>query len=187
METDDDLPEEPVIDDAIEELEELADLVDSGDERRKVRRAMRVLERTRQPGLFGDLRDSFGLRDAGEAFVGAFVFGVPMLVEGGTQEVGEFLADHLAYYGLTAVLGLGLLLGILSAVEFEQVEEDLLFGVVPRRLIGILLISGGTSLALMTAWGRVDWGAPRVATAQVVVTAVVMAIGASLGDILPES
>jgi len=43
-----------------------------------------------------------------------------------------------------------------------------------------------TALVLMTAWGRVDWATePAVAASQSLVTAVVMAVGASLGDILP--
>jgi hypothetical protein len=32
----------------------------------------------------------------------------------------------------------------------------------------------------------VDWGDPAVAFAQCLVTGVVMAVGASLGDVLPE-
>jgi hypothetical protein len=52
--------------------------------------------------------------------------------------------------------------------------------------VSILVIAGGLSVGLMTLWGRVDWGEPSVAAAQCLVTAVVMAVGASLGDILPE-
>jgi hypothetical protein len=55
------------------------------------------------------------------------------------------------------------------------------------RLVGLLAIAGGTALLLMTVWGRVDWAEPGLAASQTLVTAVVMAVGASLGDILPES
>jgi hypothetical protein len=37
----------------------------------------------------------------------------------------------------------------------------------------------------MTAWGRVDWAAPELAVATIVVAWMPMAIGAALGDILP--
>jgi uncharacterized membrane protein len=174
----------PDIDDAMDELEELEELVDSEAEREQVREAMRTLRRTR-PRPFGRLRDDFDLRDAGEALVGSFIFGIPMVVEGGTLEIGEFIAPRPLYVVLTALLGLALVLGILRAVEFEKVEADLLFGLVPVRLLGILAIAGGTALILMTAWGRVDWARPAVAASQTLVTAVVMAVGASLGDILP--
>jgi hypothetical protein len=177
----------PDLEDAIDELEELEELVDSAEEREQVREAMRTLRRAR-PRTFGRLRDAFDLRDAGEALVGSFIFGIPMIVEEGTLEVGAFIAGEPVFVALTAVLGLAFVLGILRAVGFEKVEEDLIVGVIPLRLVGILLIAGGTALLLMTVWGRVDWAAePRVAASQTLVTAVVMAVGASLGDILPGS
>jgi uncharacterized membrane protein len=179
---------DPDIDDAIDELEELEEFVDSEAERQQVREAMRTLERTRRrPRLFGRLRDGFDLRDAGEALVGSFIFGIPMIVEGGTLEVGAYIATRPLYIAVTALFGLAIVLGILRAVEFEKVEEDLLLGLVPVRLVGLLAIAGGTALLLMTVWGRVDWAEPGLAASQTLVTAVVMAVGASLGDILPES
>lgn len=179
-------PTNPGLGDAMDELEELEEFVDSEEEREQVRAAMRTLGRAR-PNPFGRLRDTFDSRDAGEAFVGSFIFGIPMVVEEGTLEIGVFIASRPLFVGLTALLGLALVLGILRAVEFEKVEEDLLFGLVPVRLLGILFISGGTALVLMTIWGRVDWTTPRVAASQTLVAAVVMAVGASLGDILPGS
>lgn len=172
------------IGDAMEELEELEELVDSPEAREQVREAMWTLRRSpRRP--FGRLRDSFDRRDAGEALVGSFIFGVPVIIEDGALDVGRFIADKPLYLVFTALLGLGLVLGILQAVEFEKVEEDLLFGVVPVRLVGILAISAVAAAVLMTAWGRVDWTESGVAASRTLVTAVVMAIGASLGDILP--
>jgi len=175
---------DPDIEDALDELEELEELVDTAEEREQVREAIRTVRRVR-PRLFGRLRDDFDLRDAGEALVGSFIFGIPMVVEGGTLEIGVYIATRPAYVALTALLGLAFVLGILRAVGFEKVEEDLLFGLLPRRLLGILAVAGGTALILMTIWGRVDWTTPVVAASQTLVTAVVMAVGASLGDILP--
>lgn len=183
---DDSVPDQtdPALQDAMDELAELADIVDSTEEREQVREAMDSLEAAR-PRPFGRLRDSFGLRDAGEALVGGFIFGIPMVVEQGTFEIGAYLATRPLALGLTAVLGLVLVLGILRAVEFEKVQDDLVFGRIPVRLLGILFISVLLAITLLTVWGRVDWGQPRVAGSQTLVTAIVMAIGASLGDILP--
>jgi hypothetical protein len=185
--TDADSPETPDLGDAMDELAELEELVDSPEEREQVREVMWTLRRAR-PRTFGRLREAFDLRDAGEALVGSFIFGIPMVVEEGTLEVGAFIAGRPLYLGLTAALGLAVVLGILRAVEFAKVEEDLVFGLIPLRLVGILTIAAGAALVLMTVWGRVDWaGEPQVAASQTLVTAVVMAVGASLGDILPGS
>jgi uncharacterized membrane protein len=177
-------PARPGLADALEELEELEEIVDSAEEREQVQEAMRTLRRTR-PRPFGRMRDAFDLRDAGEALVGSFVFGIPMVVEGGTLEIGAYIAPRPVLIAVTAALGFLLVIGILRSVEFEKVEADLLFGLVPRRLIGILAIAIGMAILLMTVWGRVDWARPAVAGSQTLVTAIVMAIGASLGDILP--
>lgn len=174
---------DPDIADAMDELQELEDLVDSPAERKQVRETMETLEAAR-PRPFGRLRDAFDLRDAGEALVGAFVFGVPMVVED-TEEIGRHLAAHPAALILTAGLGLAIVLGILRAVEFEKVQADLVFDRVPVRLLAILAISTGLAALVMTAWAQVNWDEPGVAASQTLVTAIVMAVGASLGDILP--
>jgi hypothetical protein len=147
---------------------------------------MRTVRRAGRPQVFGRIRDSFDARDAGEAMVGSFLFGIPMIVEGGTQEIGVAIADSPGALVGTALLGVALVLGILHAARFEEIEADLLFGVVPIRLVSILVIAGSLSLGLMTLWQRVDWADPAVAGAQCLVTGVVMAVGASLGDVLPE-
>ncbi|NHN49712.1 DUF2391 family protein [Halostella sp. JP-L12] len=178
--------EPPDIDDALQELEELEELVDSEAEREQVRETMRTLREAKDPRLFGRIRSAFDIRDAGEALVGSLVFGVPMLVEDGTRDVGTYIAANPPYFVLTLAIGLVVTVGILHAVRFEEVESDLILGIVPRRLVGILAIAGITAAVLMTAWGRVDWADPWVATCQTSVTGVVMAIGAALGDILPH-
>lgn len=177
---------EPDIVDVFEELEELEDLVDSPAEREQVRETMKTLHRSRGRRL-GRLREGFDIRDMGEALVGGFVFGIPMIVEDGTLAIGAFVARHPPFFALTALLGVAVVLGILHAVEFERVREDLLFGVVPVRLLGVLGVAYGLAALLMTIWGRVDWATPWVATSQVMLTATVAAVGASLGDVLPET
>ncbi|MFC4550756.1 MULTISPECIES: DUF2391 family protein [Halorussus] len=181
----DELDTDPDIEDVFEELEELEEIVDTPAEREQVRETIRVLRRTRTRRTFGRLRDSFDSRDVGEGLVGAFVFGMPMVVEEGTLEIGEFIARRPLLFAVTVAVGVTLVLGILHAVRFEEVEADLLFGVIPIRLVSTLTISAGMAAVLMTIWGRADWAAPSVAAGQITVTAIVMAVGASLGDVLP--
>jgi uncharacterized membrane protein len=76
--------------------------------------------------------------------------------------------------------------GLLYYTDIQRVEVgDRLLGVVPIRLIGVLSISLLVAAAMMTMWGRVDWTEPWVALCRITVVWTGMAIGASLGDILP--
>lgn len=43
-------------------------------------------------GTFGQIIRGFGREDLAEVLLGSVLFGIPMAVAGGTQEVGEFLA-----------------------------------------------------------------------------------------------
>jgi len=180
-------PPDPDIEDVLDDLEELEETVDSAAEREQVREAMRTARRVTRPRPIGRIRNSFDTRDLGEALVGSFLFGMPMIVEGGTNEVGEHIADSVPLILATAGFGLLLVLGILWAAEFDQVESDFVLGFIPVRLVGIVAVAGTTAVVLMTMWGRVDWSQPWVAGSQTLVTAIVMAVGASLGDVLPES
>jgi len=176
----------PDMDDVLEDLEDLETLVDSDEERERVREAMRTARKADRSRVVGRIRDSFDSRDVGEAVVGSFIFGIPMIVEGGTLEIGEAIAGSPVALALTALFGLVLAVGVLHAARFEEVEEDMLLGFVPVRLVSILVIAGALATGLMTLWARVDWSEPSVAFAQTLVTAVVMVVGASLGDVLPE-
>jgi uncharacterized membrane protein len=109
-----------------------------------------------------------------------------MAVEGGTQEVGAYLAARPKFLGGTIFFTFALVIGILYVADIQDVRvQDPIFGFVPRRLIGVLCIALLTALGIMTAWGRIDWGTPMLASADVVVAFVPMSIGAALGDILP--
>lgn len=188
--------EDPDIDDLLDTLEDLEETVDTGAERRRVREAIRVARRVPQGAPFGRVIRGFDRDDLAQAFVGSVVFGIPMLIEGGTQEVGDFIATEgivrvgsfpvpLFFVG-TVVFGVGLVIGIVYVADFQDVRvHNPILGVVPRRLAGILGVSALTAFVLMTAWGRVDWAEPAVAAARTAVCFVGMAIGASLGDILP--
>lgn len=175
---------EPDIEDVFDELEALEEVVDTAAEREQVRATMRTLQRARRPRL-GRLRDTFDSRDVGESLVGSFLFGIPMIVEDGTLAAGSYVSTRPAFAAVTLLFGLGLIGGILHAAEVERIEEDLLFGVVPIRLVSIAVVAVGMAVGLLTVWGRVDWATPLVAGGQTMVTAIVMAVGASLGDVLP--
>ena len=181
------LPDDPDVEDVLEELEELEGVVDTAEEREQVRETMRVARRLRRPRPVGRVRNSFGSRDVGEAMVGSFLFGMPMIVEDGTYGIGKYIAEEPALILATAGFGVMLVLGILWAAEFEKVEADFLLGFVPVRVIGIVGVAVTMSVGLMTLWGTVDWSQPAIAASQSLMTAVVMAVGASLGDVLPES
>jgi hypothetical protein len=181
-----DSPEDPRLEDAIDELKHLEEPVDPPEERERVRGAMRTLRRTR-PRPFGRLRSVFGLRDVGEALVGSVLFFIPMVVKDGTLDAGAHIATPPLVLAFTAVVGVGLVVRILRAVEFETVQADLLFGVLPVRLLGLPGVAVVSAFLLLTVRGRVDWAEPQVAAGQTLVTALMMAVGASLGDILPET
>ncbi|WP_132058529.1 DUF2391 family protein [Halorussus amylolyticus] len=181
-------PPDPDIDDLLDELEELEETVDDPEEREQVRETMRVARRVSTPGTFGRVIKGFDRHDAAEALVGSVVFGIPMLVEGGTLEIGEFVAANPPALLVTLVGTVALVIGVLYVAEIQQVEiHRPLFGVVPRRLVGVLGVSFATAFVTMTVWGRVDWADPWLAVCQTSVTFTAMALGAALGDILPGS
>jgi len=181
--------EEPDIGDIFDQLEELAETVDTDEERGKVEEAMRVAtEAQGSDAAFGRVIWGFDRADAAEALLGAFLFGVPMAVEGGTQEIGEFLVDRPLLLAGTAVFAVALTTGVLYVAEIQDVRvKNRLFGIVPRRLASVLVLSLLMATVMLTAWGRVDWADPALALANVVVAFVPMSVGAALGDILPGS
>lgn len=174
------------IEDVFEELEELEEIVDTDRERKQVRETIRTLRRARQQSVFTGFKHAFGTRDFGEGIIGSFLVGIPMIVEDGTLDIGIVIAQHPLFLAVTITFGLVLTLGILHAAGFEEIPEDRIYGLVPIRLIGVLVIAIGMATCLMTVWGRVDWTTPWLAVNQITVVAIVMAVGASLGDILPE-
>ena len=181
------VPSNPDMDDLLDELEALEETVDDPEERQQVRETMRVARRV-SPGAFGRVISGFDRHDAAEALVGSVLIGVPMAVEGGTFESGAFVAAHpLALVG-TLLATVGVVVGVLYVAEIQQVEiHDPLFGVVPRRLLGVLTVSFVTAAMLLTGWGRVDWSTPWLAICQTTVAFAPMAVAAALGDILPGS
>jgi uncharacterized membrane protein len=175
--------------DLFDELEDLEDLVGTEDARAQVRETMRVaMIASKATSPFGRVIRGYDRGDLAEAFLGSFLFGIPMAVEGGTQEVGSFLVTRPLYLVGTALFAVGLVIGIIYVAEFQDVRvHKPIFGLIPRRLVGVVGVSFGMAVVLLTGWGRVDWATPALALANVVVAFVPMSVGAALGDLLPGS
>ena len=175
--------------DLFDELQELEDLVLSDAAREQVRETMRVaMEASAASSPFGRVIRGFDRGDLAEALLGSLLFGIPMAVEGGTGEVAVFLTGHPGALGGTFLFAVGMVIGIIYVADIQDVRVyKPFFGLIPRRLVGVLGVSVVTATLLLTAWGRVDWGTPLLAVANVVVAFVPMSIGAALGDLLPGS
>ncbi|MEF8857101.1 MAG: DUF2391 family protein [Haloplanus sp.] len=175
--------------DLFDELEQLEDMVGSEDAREQVRETMRVaMVASAAASPFGRVIRGYDRADLTEALLGSLLFGIPMAVEGGTQEVGEFLAPRPLYLGGTVVFAVGLVIGIIYVADIQDVRvHEPIFGLIPRRLAGVIGVSFLTAALLLTGWGRIDWATPPLALANVVVAFVPMSIGAALGDLLPGS
>jgi uncharacterized membrane protein len=172
--------------DLFDEIEDLDEYVEDETAREQLREVKELASDIQRGGTFGKIVYGFDRNDAAEAFLGSLLFGIPMAVEGGTNEVGLFIAEHPLNLVGTLIATVGIVYGLLYVAEFQDVRvADAIFGIVPRRLASVVTISLVTAVALLTAWGRVDWTDPVVAASTVSVALVPMAIGAALGDILP--
>jgi uncharacterized membrane protein len=181
--------EEADMGDVFDELEELEEMIDDEAAREQVEEAMRVaVEAGQSGGTFGRVIWGYDRADLAEGLLGSLLFGIPMAVEGGTGEVGTFLAARPLLLVATAVVTVGVVVGILYVAEFQDIRVHRpFFGIIPRRLLGVMSVSLVTAAVLLTAWGRVEWAEPWLALANVVVAWVPMSVGAALGDILPGS
>jgi uncharacterized membrane protein len=175
--------------DLFDDLEELESLVDTEAEREQVRETMRTaMEASGNAAPFGRVIRGFDTADLMEALLGSILFGIPMAVEGGTQEVGEFIAARPPFLLGTLGFTVTIVVGILYVADIQDVRiTRRILGVFPRRLVGVLGISFLMAVVILTAWGRVDWATPWRAFGDVAVAFLPMGIGAALGDILPGS
>ena len=180
--------DQPELSDLYAELETLEEMVDSPEARAQVRETMRMAVDVSTPDVFGRVIRGYDRADIAESVLGSLLFGIPMFVEGGTNEVGAFVATHPLYLLGTLALALAVVIGIVYIADIQDVRVyQPLFGFVPRRLVGVLGVAFVTAVVMMTAWGRVSWTEPWLAISTVSVAFVPMAIGGALGDILPGS
>lgn len=187
------LPEDPDIDDLIAHLENLKESVDAPEERTTVGQVIDLVERMPGSRAFTHRVRNYTTRDIAEGFVGGIIFALPLLVEDGVFLIAEwFVSERVG--GLPVVLVLngivtvGMIIGLLYYTDWRDVQVTKpIFGLVPRRLVGLLLSSFLVALGLMLLWGRLHEGEPTTveAFARVCVVWTAAAIGATLGDILP--
>jgi uncharacterized membrane protein len=177
----------PDVSDLFDELEDLDDIVDDPEAQRQLDE-IKTLTGSIQGSAFGQVIYGFDRTDAAEAALGSLLFGFPMAVEGGTNEAGAFVARSPWLLAGLVVVTVAIVHAVLYVAEFQDVRvADPIFGLVPRRLAGVLAVSLGIAAILLTSWGRLEGNEPVVALATVLVAWVPMAIGAALGDILPGS
>ncbi|WP_137288028.1 DUF2391 family protein [Natronorubrum halophilum] len=169
-----------------EQLETLEETVDDPAERKEVHRTMTLVDRLSHNGMVNRVITQFTGKDKAEAFVGSIIVGIPLLVEDGVIEIGAFLAETPTFLVANMALAVSLVVGILYVADFREVQiNNPYFGVIPRRPVWVLGIAFVTATTMMTLWGRVAWDEPWVNLCQVSVVFTGMAIGGSLGDIIP--
>lgn len=172
--------------DIIDELEELHDRVDP-ETREHVGELMEQVTEL-QPRGRGNVIVGFDRTDLSEAAIGSLVFGIPMFVEGGTNEVGDYLATRPLQLLTTIAVAVAIVYGIVYVADFQDVRvHQPFFGIVPRRMVGICGVTFLVAALGLTGWGRIEWGSPILAVATTTVAFVPMSVGAALGDILPGS
>ncbi|MEF8780645.1 MAG: DUF2391 family protein [Haloferacaceae archaeon] len=187
------VPENPDITDLLSELETLEDAVDEGHERRRVRQTIALVEQMPGSRAFTGRVRKYTTRDMAESFVGSVLFALPLLVEDGVFEIARYFADARVggvppFFLANTLLVVVLTAGLLYYADFRDVQiHRPLFGIVPRRLVGMLGISLSTAALTMFLWGRLASGdpTPLEAVARVTVVWTPAALGAALGDILP--
>jgi len=183
----------PDVDDLLDQLEELQNTVDSDDEREQVESTISIAERIPGSGLLSGHIQKYTTRDVAEAFVGSILISMPMLVEDGVFSIAEHLA-HTKHWGVPIWLLVNLAfivvmsIGLLYWADIREVKiSNPIFGIVPRRLVGVLAASLLSAIGLMYLWGRHRAGNPTDLElfARVTVIWTAGAFGAALGDILP--
>lgn len=177
------------IDDVYKQLQHLEATVTSEAEKTEVRRARRMLKRV--PG--SDKISKYTTRDVGEGAVGGILFAVPLLVEDGVFEIAEWFAEHVIagipiFLVINVLFIITLTAGVLYAVDFRTVQiTNPLFGFIPRRLVGVLIVSFLVAAGTMLMWGRLHADDPTMVEQfnRITVIWAAAALGAVLGDIIP--
>jgi len=181
------------IEDILTQLDELEETINTPEQREELRETKHLIERLPGGEFLDDQIDKYTTRDIGEAFVGSIIFALPLLVEDGVFVIADhFLTVLVAgipiYLSANVIFVVALTTGVIYAVDFRDVRiVNPIFGLIPRRLVGVLLISFLTSVGLMIMWGRLWINDPTTGAvfARVTVVWTAAALGASLGDILP--
>ena len=169
-----------------EQLETLEGTVDESHEQREVRHAIHLLDRLPASSIREGIR-KFTRRDIAEAFVGSVLISLPLLVEDGVFDIAAHFVETPVFFLLNTAFIVGMTAGLLYYAEFREVSVHRpVFGIVPRRLLAVMLVSLLSATLMMTLWGRIEpVSEPLVAAGRISVIWTAAAFGAALGDILP--
>lgn len=186
-------PDEPDIADLLRKLDTLEGTVDDPHERRKVQQTISLVERMPGSRAFTEHIYKYTSRDMAEALVGSVIFALPFLVEDGVFLIAQwFLTVRIAsipvFLLANVLFVLGLTAGLIYYADIREVQVTKpVLGVIPRRYLGVLVVSFGAAFLLLAMWGRltIDDPTPLEAFARVTVVWAATALGAALGDILP--
>lgn len=186
------IPAETELNDVFEQLEELEQTVDSPAELKEVHDVRIAIERLPGGEFVEKQIEKYTTRDVAESFVGSIIISLPLLVEDGVFDIGDHFIENtvagIPFWLLGNILFITIMSwALLYWADFRDVKQSKRFlGLVPYRVLGVLLISLITASLLMTLWGRVGgWEDPAVAFARISVIWTAAAFGAALGDILP--
>lgn len=179
--------------DVLEQLDNLEERITTEEARSELHEARSMLVELPGSRRLEERITKYTSRDMGEAFVGSIIFALPLLVEGGVFEIASYFVDRSVagvpvFLFANIVFVVALTTGLLYAVDFREIQvSSPIFGIVPRRLTGVLLVSVLTTAGLMLMWGRAFEEDPTTleAVGRVTVIWAAAALGASLGDILP--
>lgn len=176
------------IEDVLNQLDKLEETVTSSEERESVRRTKRMVERI--PG--SDRIKKYTGRDVAEGFIGGIIFSLPLLVEDGVFEIAEWFVDAsvgpIPILLVVNVLAIVVLVAaLLYFTDIRDVQLKLISGFIPRRLVGVLVISFIVAFLTMFLWGRLNEGTPSnlERLGRVTVIWAAAALGATLADIIP--
>lgn len=182
-------PGDSGIDEVLDELNDLKDTVDSTEEQRQVREVIGMVERM----SFSKVIDKYTTRDMAQTFVGGILLSLPLLVEDGVFEIAEWFIE-IAVFGVPVLLTANVLFilvltyGLIYWADIRHVKMNRFFGILPRRLVGVVVISFVTATFLLVLWGRHVEENPETNLeifARITVIWTAAAFGGALGDILP--
>ena len=186
-------PDGPGLEYLLENLEKLEETVDSEEEREQVEYALEVARRIPGTRYLERSIDKYTTRDMAEAFVGGILLSLPLLVEDGVFEIAEWFTEH-TLFGIPVFLVanvtfvVALTIGLLYWADFRNVNVTKpILGFIPRRLIGVLVVTFLTATMLLVLWGRHTADDPTTLElfGRITVIWAAAAIGGALGDILP--
>jgi uncharacterized membrane protein len=170
----DDVDEEEVAE-LVEDLEEVEDAVDSSDDRKTIRKTIRLL------GVAAGKR-VFGVDDLAQQLVGGFILSGPFVV---TAEVWDLARGMNAVQtAITVFVVFAIGYGALFRAEDRDPDEERGVAGVPLRFVSLILVSYGsvTMLALVFDAPSTFGATPDVTVKAVCIGAIFSVVGAATAD-----